>query len=240
MKNIIFTLSILLVYLSPLNAQDIQEKQDAQMMGGLGLSIGYGYMDVSKLHVFVSDNISKFSSNHLVMGATAFAIRNRCIYGLNGYSITGDLIKTDSINVSLKGGVGTFDFGYIILNKKNLKFYPMIGIGGSGFGIKIDKNKDVSASNISDNPGQEINITKGGFVGDFSLNLNLFPSLECTDKNSSCGGIMTGLKVGYVYSIPSTDWKFAGGDITGGPNFGINMFYVKLIIGGFGCQKKSM
>lgn len=239
MKNIIFTLFIFFIFGSFLKAQEVEEEKEVRLIGGLALSAGYGYMDVSKLHVFVSDNVTKFSSNHFVMGATAFAIRDKCIYGISGYAITGDLIKSDSINISVKGGVGTFDFGFLILNEKNVKFYPMIGIGGSGFGLKIEKNNDVSVSNISDNPGQEINITKGGFVADLSLNLNFIPSLDSEEKKCSSGGIMTGLKVGYVYSLPSSDWKFSGGDITGGPNFGINMFYVKLIIGGFGQQKKS-
>ncbi len=242
MKNIFSTLFIFFAFFFSINAQEIQEIQEQpedRLMGGLALSIGYGYMDVSKLQVFVPKNVSKFSSNHLVMGATGLAIRKNFVFGLSGYAITGDLIKTDSLNVSLSGGVGTFDLGYIFLNNKIVKIYPMIGIGGSGFGLQIEKNKDVSVSNVSENPGQEIKITKGGFVADFSLNLNLTPNFDYEEKKNSHGCIMTGLKLGYVYSLPTSDWKFSGGDITGGPKFGLNMFYVKLIIGGFGCQKKS-
>lgn len=242
MKNIIYIIFCFFIISSSINAQEIQEIKDRSedpLMGGLALSIGYGYMDVSKLQVFVPKNVSKFSNNHLVMGATGFAIRKNFVFGLSGYAITGDLIKTDSINVNLNGGVGTFDLGYLFLNSKMVKIYPMVGIGGSGFGLQIENNKDVSVSNVSENPGQEIKITKGGFVADFSLNLILTPSFNYEDKTISHGCMMTGLKLGYVYSIPSSDWKYSGGDITGGPNFGLNMFYVKLVFGGFGCQKKS-
>jgi hypothetical protein len=240
MKNIVITLFLFFICTSFICAQEIHENnenKEIQLMCGLGLTGGYGYMDVSKLQVFVPKNIGKFSSNHIIMGANGFAIRNKCIYGISGYGITGDLIKSDSINVSLKGGVGTFDFGYLILNKKNVKIFPMIGIGGSAYGLQIEKNKDVSVSKISDNPGQEIKITKGGFVADLSLNLNFTPSPSSNEKKNY-GGIMTGIKLGYVYSLPSSDWKFSGGDITGGPNFGLNMFYAKLIIGGFGYSNK--
>lgn len=240
MKNIVIALSAFFICTSFVYAQEIHEdgkNKEIQMMGGLVLSGGYGYMNVSKLQAFVPKNISKFSSNHIIMGANGFAIHNKFIYGISGCAITGDLIKSDSINVSLKGGVGTFDFGYLILNKKNIKIYPMIGIGGSAYGLQIEKNKDVSVKNISDDPGQEIKITKGGFAADLSLNLNFTPSSSFNEKNNY-GGIMTGIKLGYIYSLPSSDWKFSGGDITGGPNFGLNMFYIKLIIGGFGYSNK--
>jgi hypothetical protein len=240
MKKSIVIVYVFFCFSFSLKAQEVKEvdeSKNSQLMGGAGLSLGYGYMDVSKLHVFVPDKVSRFSNHHFIVGGSGFAIRNKFVYGVTGYAITGDLIDTDSINVSLNGGVGTFDFGYLFLDKKKIKIYPMIGIGGSGFGMHIVKNKDVSVSHISNNPDQEIKISKGGFVADLSLNINITPSRD--EKDNSCAGIMTGLKVGYVYSLPSSDWRFSGGDIIGGPNFGLNMVYVKLILGGFGYQKKS-
>ncbi|MHB1279518.1 MAG: hypothetical protein ACYC1Q_14110, partial [Bacteroidia bacterium] len=77
-----------------------------------------------------------------------------------------------------------------------------------------------------------------GFVLDASVNLNFIPVLHYNEKENTSGGLMCGLKIGYVYSIPGSNWTFSGGDVTGGPKFGLNMPYVKLILGGFGSQRK--
>ena len=241
MKKCFLIISVFLAFSFSLIAQqaeedkEIDEVQYIPLKFGAGLSLGYGYMDVSKLHVFVADDISKFSKHHFMVGATAFATRKHFVYGLTGFAITGDLINSDSINISLNGGVGTFDFGYLILDRKKINIYPMIGIGGSGYGLHVVKNKDVSVSHISKNPDQEINISKGGFVADLSLNINIIPPYN--EKNNSNSGIMTGVKLGYIYSLPSTDWRFSGADIIGGPSFGLSMVYIKIILGGFGSQK---
>ncbi|MDZ7846460.1 MAG: hypothetical protein U5L96_06675 [Owenweeksia sp.] len=49
--------------------------------------------------------------------------------------------------------------------------------------------------------------------------------------------MMTGLELGYLYNFPSSDWSYSGGDVTNGPDFGLQGFYVKLIVGGFGMSQ---
>ncbi len=237
MKKITTSVAFLILAFS-IKAQEIQKNSTVQTMGGGGFTIGYGHMDVSKLHVFVPSNIKKFKNDHLLVGGTGHAFIDNFVIGGSGFGIIGDVIKTDSAKINLGGGLGTFDFGYLILNKEKVKIYPMIGIGGAGFGLQIAKNRSISANNIANEPGQEININKGGFVADVSLNLNFIPALQYDEKNNSYGGFMTGLKIGYVYSLPSSDWLFSGGDVTGGPDFGLNMFYLKLVVGGLGYEKK--
>lgn len=245
MKKIIITSFSVCLLIPFMKAQEVQvnqpvqEKKETQSMGGGGLTIGYGYMDVSKFQAFVPASFEKFNNQFFVIGGTGHGMVNKFVIGGSGFGIIGSVIKTDSLKASLGGGIGTFDFGYLILNKDQAKIYPMIGIGGGGFGLQISKNKNVSAADVANNPGREINISHGNFVADLSLNLNFIPSLQYDEKNNSYGGFMTGLKIGYIYSMPSSDWRFTGGDVTGGPSFGLNMFYVKLIVGGFGYQKKS-
>jgi hypothetical protein len=125
------------------------------------------------------------------------------------------------------------------LRKEKIKIYPLLGVGGGGYGISIARNEDVLVSNIVANPGREINVNRGGFVLDGSININVVALIQFDEKENAYGGFMTGIKIGYVYGFPSSNWNFAGGDVTDGPNFGINMFYIKLIIGGFGYSAEK-
>ncbi len=113
----------------------------------------------------------------------------------------------------------------------------MLGVGGGGYGLTIAQNKDVSVGDIASDPGREINISVGGFVVDASLNVLAIPSVQYDEKDNSYAGFMTSVQIGYAYGFPSSDWTFSGGDVNDGPNFGINMLYIKLVIGGLGYSK---
>ncbi|GCC50357.1 hypothetical protein SanaruYs_05720 [Chryseotalea sanaruensis] len=205
--------------------------------GGGGFTIGLGAMDIATMHVFVPQDVSSFSKQHLLLGGSGYGIVNSFVLGGTGTGILSENITTDSLKIQLGGGYGTFDFGYLIINRDKLRLFPTLGIGGGGYSVSIAKNKNISANAIASDPGREVNINNGGFIFDAAINLNIIPFLELDEKNNSYGGLMLGTKIGYVYGLPTTNWSFAGGDITNGPDFGIKMFYVKLFIGGFGFDK---
>jgi hypothetical protein len=237
MKKTIFTTLTFLMALTCSYAQE-NTSNKTRSMGGGGFTIGYGNMDVSKLQIFAPAGTPKFGNDMMVIGGTGHGIMNNFVIGGSGFGIVGDVMKSDSVRVSMGGGLGTFDFGYVIINKEKLKLFPMLGIGGGGFGVQMTRTKSLSAAQVSSNPAQEINVNQGGMVADISINLNVIPHLNYDEKSKSYGGFMTGLKVGFVYGLPRSDWRYSGGDITGGPRFGINMWYVKLVIGGFGMDSK--
>lgn len=207
--------------------------------GGGGFIIGYGNFDVSDLHEFVPNEIRDFDNDNLLIGGMGHAFMGRFIIGGTGFALMGDKVNDDSLEINLNGGMGSFDIGYLILSKDKIKFFPLLGIGGGGYGLSIAQNKNVSVDQVVNNPSREINISKGSFMINLSLNLELIPVLTYDDKEESWGGFMTGLRVGYLYTFPTTDWSFTGGDITGGPNFGLSGFYASLIIGGFGYSANN-
>lgn len=136
--------------------------------------------------------------------------------------------------------MGTFDFGYAVINRDKLKFFPMLGIGGGGYGINMTKTGNISTADVVAKPERGIEISYGGIIADFSLNLYTIPALAYDKSENSYGGFMVGLKIGYIYSVPSTAWSYAGGNITNGERFGLSMPYVKFVIGGFGFSKKTI
>lgn len=219
-----------------------QTSEVRQSMGMGAFSVGYGNMDVSNMHKFVPANTKSFDNNHFVIGGEGHAIINRIVIGGQGYGMQGNSLSTDNTNINLSGGLGTFDMGYVIMDRATWKLYPVLGLGGGSYGIRIYDNKNVPLSELNNsNTYHSINISQSYFVADLSLNLNFFPFISNEAINSgNYGGFLTGIKVGYVYSLPGSKWNYGGGDVTGGPDFGLNMFYVKVLIGGFGCHRETV
>ncbi|MEY3416148.1 MAG: hypothetical protein RL060_259 [Bacteroidota bacterium] len=214
-----------------------QENTKMKMGGGGGFTIGMGNMDISSLEAFVKKESRQFTDKQMLIGGTGHAFIENFVIGGSGTALLGDKIKTDSTIVSISGGIGTFDIGYLLCNKDKLKIYPMIGLGGTGIGVQIIKNNNYTINQIVNDPWKEINIGLGEFVLDVSLNIDLMPLLEYDAKENTYSGFLTGLKFGYAFSPSSSDWMFAGGNISDGPSFGLNMFYFKINLGGFGFQK---
>jgi len=207
--------------------------------GGGGFTIGYGNQDIGGLNAFVPAGLKSFSSSQTLIGGSGYGVFGRLVLGGSGYAVTSNTVKTDSFKYSPAGGVGTFDIGYLVLKRRNLTVFPMIGIGGGSYGLKITRSGTVSASQIAGSPSREINISHGGFVSDVSVNINFVPHPEYDEKDKSYGGFMCGLRLGYLFSLKHSDWTYSGGDISNGPDFGFNMFYIKLTFGGFGYQEKT-
>lgn len=234
MKRIIFFLFIVL--LGALSSQILaQENTAIKTSGGGGFMIGYGNFPISDLKAFIPQGFN-VDPHHLILGGTGHGIRGRFVIGGSGFGTSGTEINNDSLKISFGGGLGTFDIGYVIVDKTHFKLYPMIGIGGGSYTISIAEKKNLTAGDITKNPRHEININNGGFVIDVSINLNLIPLFEYDENENSYGGFMTGLKIGYLYTVPSDSWSYKGGDIANGPNFGLHGFYVSLMIGGFGSS----
>lgn len=235
-KKLISIFSFLLI-VQGFFAQDIKEKSNYSMGCG-GFTLGYGNMNVSKLHNFVPENFSSFTNNHVVVGATGHGIINGFVIGGSGFSMMGDEMKSDSLKVSLSEGIGTFDVGFVILNRERIKIYSMVGLGGGAYGLQLTKFRNLSIDDVVNDAGHEINCGMSSMIADISLTVNLIPILTYDEIENSYSGFMTGLKIGYLFGLPTSNWSYSGGDITNGPTFGINMIYAKLIIGGFGYQKK--
>lgn len=70
-------------------------------MGGGGITIGYGFMDVSKLHAFVPDVALAFKNDFIVIGGTGHAILNKFVIGGSGFGMTHNVVKTDSLTLAV-------------------------------------------------------------------------------------------------------------------------------------------
>jgi hypothetical protein len=236
MKTRIISLIALLLFATALKAQE--KLTSIGKIGVGGFTIGYGNLDVSKLQNFVAGDVPTFENNQLLLGITGHTFINNLVLGLSGNAIMASDVKTTTLKIKSTGGQGTINFGYLILNKEKVKIYPLIGVGGSSYGLQISQNQNLSVADIVSNPGRELSINQTGIVLDGSLNMNIISPLRSNGKEGESKGFMAGLQVGYTYGFPNSNWTYSGGDVTNGPNFGLNMFYAKLILGGLWSSKK--
>ena len=206
---------------------------------GAGLVLGAGHTDMSRLNVFMPSEMRKLEHEQSVFGVTGYSFVNRYVIGLTGVGLLGDRIMNDTIVVSTGGGIGTIGFGYLLVNREMVKVFPLIGIGGSHFGVRMAKNNTVWADDLVKNPGREIKIGIDQWAIDISMNLNIIASPLFDNEEGGYGTPMMGVKIGYILSLPSSHWNFSNGNVLGGPYFGINMVYVQLMSCAIGYRKKS-
>jgi hypothetical protein len=202
--------------------------------GGGGFTLGYGQMDIRAFSPFIKNANLPSKSNQFILGITGNRKYDRFMTGLSASLLFGQKIKSDSLSLNFSGVNGTLDLGYLIVNKEKVKVFPMIGAGASLYGMKMKKIKDENATNTaSDRP---ISIQNAGILFDFSMNVRFIPKRTYQPEKGHKSGFMTGLKMGYMYGLNNSIWRYTGGSITEGPHFGTRMFYVKLVLGGFGSS----
>lgn len=207
-----------------------QDDENTNYSGGVGFfSIGYGNHPTGKLENFLPEGSPGLSVHHLNTGGGGYFMVNDLIIGGSGTGITGETFTTDSFEANTIGGTGFFNIGYRVASSNQLNFFPLLGIGAGGLGIEINENKNLKPKDIRENPGRTIKIDQSGFLVDLSLNLEWYPLSG--DSKDEVGGLMTGLKVGYVYQPFENDWEYAGGSISNPPDYNFSGFYAQLNLG---------
>lgn len=202
--------------------------------GGGGFTLGYGQMDISAFSPFLKNANLPSKSNQFILGITGNRKYDKLMTGLSASLLFGQKIKSDSLSLTFSGLNGTLDLGYLILDREKVKVFPMIGAGASLYGMKMKKIKSADAvTNTNDRP---ISIQNAGILFDFSMNVRFIPKRTFHPEKGHRSGFMTGLKMGYMHGLNNSIWRYTGGSITEGPNFGTKMFYIKLVLGGFGSS----
>ena len=200
---------------------------------GGSINFGYSQLNTSPIQSFLPKDVRNFSSKQLLIGGSGYVNSSKCLLGLSGTFAIGDKIQTDSFDYSMSGAFGTIDFAYLLVQKSNFKFYPMIGLGSSAYGIGINRTKTLSKDQMTSQQVRDIRISNGGLVLDLSLNLMASQIVKHNKLKNKNSGLTTGIKLGYLYGIKNSSWRYTGGIVTDGPAYGMRMFYIKLSLGGF-------
>lgn len=208
--------------------QEGAKKEPKRLYGGFGYSnFIVQHVNHSALNKELNSNGygSLASSNYAFGGGGMFCVRN-FLFGGGGAWVLGSQAQSPQHRLSMEGGYGFFNLGYVAYSRKNLLFYPLIGAGGGGYTLKIAK-KDASGNfnEQLNTPSSMAELHTGGMVADVSLNAQLF-------FGKSTEGFFCGLRAGYRLSPENWNFSIGNSGAGGSPAVNMNGLYVSIILGG--------
>jgi len=168
----------------------------------------------------------KLGSMQWGFGGGGFAIIDRVVIGGSGWG-SSQTVGSDSLRATVEISGAEFDLGYQLFSLKRLLVAPILGIGGSGYTIELQKLSDapLTFGQLLENPGRTSKVSFSG--------LTLSPQLMITVPISFVGLQLRG---GYCYTPMNPQWGLEGGSkLAKGPAISKGMPFVTLnvVFGGF-------
>jgi len=234
--SLVFLLTLLVIFSSVIFAQEKAKKSG----GGRGYCImGTSIINIDDLNTKLkSAGYPEFSNNFFAIGGGGHGIINKVIIGGQGGSwLAGNEAVTlggDTYNTSFIGGYGFFDIGYLAISKKGFNVYPMLGLGGGGFTLKIAQDNKPTFDELLSDPKRSVELICGGFLVNLSLGVDY--TIKFAEDETGAGGLILGFQAGYMLAPFTHDWKMDSSDVSGGPEVGFNGPYVKFMFGGGGMS----
>lgn len=174
------------------------------------------------------------------VGGGGHGVRGRWIIGGEGMALVGRSKEAPvggvTFDTTLHGGYGFFDLGYLAFAQDGLHVYPLIGVGGGGGRLTFDSTADRSFDDLAANPRVGATALTGGFLMQVALGVDKLFVLGTRDEGGRRreGGVVVGVRAGYVFGPGQSNWGIGGTDVTGGPDLKLTGPYVRVVIGGGG------
>lgn len=201
---------------------------------------GAGQMDTADLNavleragysVVTRSPLNDMSDSYISFGLGSHGVVNGVLIGweLNGLTSRETTNAAGSYRVTLGGGYGFVNVGYMAYSMEGLDIYPMIGIGAGGARLKMVSRRTLSFGQVVADPDQGTELSTGGFLLNPALGLDYMLSLSGDEKRES--GVVFGLRLGYVLSPLTGAWKMDQTDVAGGPQASPAGPYLRLTVG---------
>ncbi|MSR82913.1 MAG: hypothetical protein EXS58_08300 [Candidatus Latescibacteria bacterium] len=202
--------------------------------------LGAGQMDTGELNtilgkagysVLTRSPLNDMSNSYISFGLGTHGVINGVLIGweLNGLTSRETTNAASTYRVTLGGGYGFVNVGYLAYSMEGLDIYPMIGIGGGGVHLRMASRRTLSFPQVVASPDQAVDLNTGGFLLNPSLGLDYMLSLSGDEKREN--GVIFGLRLGYVLSPLTGAWKVDQTDVAGGPQASVAGPYVRLTVG---------
>ncbi|MBI1316445.1 hypothetical protein GC167_06245 [bacterium] len=173
----------------------------------------------------------ELNATNLSFGGYGMWQIKRFVVGFKGAGIYGPSEEFDGLKYTTQAGYWSLDLGYKVINRDALSLYPVLGVGWGGLTYTVASMQEaVPTVPIEFNSAE---FEWSGLVLDVGVRVEKLFGLKKTEKGQ--GGGFYGLELGYMFSPATDEFETAGGvDVMGGPEYGLNGFYARLLIGGLG------
>ncbi|MDI6791248.1 MAG: hypothetical protein QME81_00030 [bacterium] len=209
-----------------------------------GFMYGLNRIDLGDLGTKLkASGFEEFEDNFTFYGGSGYGVagEHKIIIGGEGGGFSQNAISANQKGqkASLSGGYGLFNVGYIVFSKKNFRLFPLLGLGGGGLSLKIWETTGSAPTfdKILDGtePKREVSMSTGGLL--FNLALGADYLLVFGGDKEGEGGLLFGLRAGYILSPGKADWEMEDVDVSGGSDVRITGPYLRLVLGGGGRDK---
>jgi hypothetical protein len=238
-KRIRLALAMTFVFLGLLVGPCFSADESPNKGEGRGyFMIGGNQLDMDDLNRrLMANGFTRFSDDYISLGGGGHAIVNeRIIIGGEGHALLGRTKSSTVVNVDygskLSAGYGFFDLGYVVLRSGGFDAYPLLGIGGGGISMNFVESEVGSFDDVLQNPSRGSKLSTWDLLVSVGFGMDHLYVLGGNEQGE--GGLVLGLRAGYIFSPFEGDWKFEGETLPGGPDFGITGPYIRLMIGGGG------
>ncbi|PSQ88166.1 MAG: hypothetical protein BRD30_07570 [Bacteroidetes bacterium QH_2_63_10] len=214
-------------------SDDVSSEDPSMEEQGAGFfAVGTQFTDLGPLNNRLADaGYPTFASETVSLGGGGYGVvANRLMLGGEGHGLITADGTFEGRTVSVSGGYGLFTVGYLFRPTPKLRVYPQAGLGGGGLQLEIGSTGDADEfDDILENPN------RSATVGQASLLVSLGGGLEYRfGEPDGDGGVLLGLRAGYVISALNSDWQLDEDALGGGPDATMQGPFIRLTIGGVG------
>ena len=234
----LFLASLLFMGLGALATVHAQDADEAASDGapvveerGTGFfAVGTQLTDLAPLNDRLSGaGYPTFASEMVSLGGGGYGVvANRLMLGGEGHGLLTADGSRRGRSVSVGGGYGLFNLGYLFRPASGLRAYPLIGLGGGGLQLEIESTGTADNFDaVLDDPNRSASVARA------SLLVNLGGGLEYQFGTPGEGRTARlGLRAGYMISALSSDWQLGDHSLAGGPDASLQGPFLRLTIGG--------
>ncbi len=163
--------------------------------------------------------------------------------GLSGYKLTdgglvigaeiqgsGQTVYNDSTKAALNVSFLMIHLGRVVLSRDDLKIFPLVGLGRSSVGIRMDSRAPTPTfAEVLDQPLRESRMGAGGLALQLAIGADYH--LRFSQRRGGRAGLLVGARVGYTYKPGEATWQMEGGDVLGGPSADTSGPFFRLQVG---------
>lgn len=212
---------------------------------------GYSFINSDDLSSITPSDAKGVGNSYLTSTLNLRTHINKCIIGVEATMARdtrsfADMFRDNDDHATIGANIysASLQFGYAVLDKPNLKLYPIVGIGMGQSKAKIERQQDIDASQITDGelPGTSFDLSQRNFNSDFAVGFDYI--IPCKKKDE-CNtdrkyGFVVGAKAGYRLAFGDFGWEHSGGDVNGAAQFNPSGFYAGLTLGFTKSSKGGM
>jgi hypothetical protein len=225
---ILFIAALIVLPSAPVKAAELEP------YGFGGISLGAFWLDISELNRTLSANgFATFKKPAYSLGFESYyAFNGRVLFGGELQFFWQEATNTAYVQ-KLNSYSGFLNAGYSFFSRSAQGFhlYPLVGLGLSRMGLRLSERSVLDFSNIVSDPRRESSLRKWDFLIQTALGLDYTIGFK-RSRDDAEGGVLIGMRLGYVYSVTDSRWKMSELDVSGAPNVSMSGFYVHFVIGG--------